>query len=520
MKALAVLVLSVLFVSPSFGTTRYIAQTAGTFSGGSACNGQATITPATWNSTSESAGDVSYICGTITASTNATLLTFGWSGSSGNPITLIFDTGAVIQSPAFNANGAIYSDEKNYITVNLGTNGVIQNTLDGTSGASCIGGSCSVQQDTNGVGLVSCTGCSIIGTGTIGPMYVHGSSSDENQYGGCVYIQNNALSGTQNSVIQNFTCHDALNGVYVAYATSDSGLVISGTTIYNVNWGIAMNGQSTGNTITGVIVSGNTIHDLENWNDNAYNNHHNGIALFSGNTNTQVSGYVYNNYFYGDFGNGTAVFDVQNGSVETDTVYFFNNYANVTATTGTTGGDGCIFSDNGSGATVIHIYNNTCVGVNTMGGIAIAESGNTTYAENNIIQNWNTPFWLFDSAPLPTALNYNDWYQPSIGSNGIWDNNGVSYNTLSSWTAASGFDANSITGNPSLNSDGTLGANSAARSLGTNLTSLCSGTLTALCSDKNGNARPSTGAWDAGAFQTTTQTATPAAPTNLTLTLQ
>ena len=34
-----------------------------------------------------------------------------------------------------------------------------------------------------------------------------------------------------------------------------------------------------------------------------------------------------------------------------------------------------------------------------------------------------------------------------------------------------------------------------------NLTSLCSGNLTALCSDINGNARPSTGGWQAGAFQ-------------------
>ena len=38
----------------SFGTTRYVAQTAGTFSGGTACNGQTAITPATWNSTTES----------------------------------------------------------------------------------------------------------------------------------------------------------------------------------------------------------------------------------------------------------------------------------------------------------------------------------------------------------------------------------------------------------------------------------------------------------------------------------
>src|ERR1700685_4271578 len=79
---------------PAMATTRYVAQTAGTFSGGTACNGQTAITPATWNSTSESPGDLTWICGTITCSApGATAFTFSWSGSSGNPITLKFDSG-------------------------------------------------------------------------------------------------------------------------------------------------------------------------------------------------------------------------------------------------------------------------------------------------------------------------------------------------------------------------------------------------------------------------------------------
>src|SRR5580704_11367131 len=74
--------------APLFGTVRYIAQSAGTFSGGSACDGQQAITPATWNSTSESPGDISYVCGTINASPGATVLTIGWSGTSSAPIQL------------------------------------------------------------------------------------------------------------------------------------------------------------------------------------------------------------------------------------------------------------------------------------------------------------------------------------------------------------------------------------------------------------------------------------------------
>src|SRR5271154_6077718 len=117
--------------SPAFATTRYIAQTAGTFTGGSACNGQTAITPTTWKATAESAGDISYICGTISGTTNFQPIVFGWSGSSGNPITLIFDTGASIQASYCSATGCINVNGHNYITINGGTNGFVESTLNG-----------------------------------------------------------------------------------------------------------------------------------------------------------------------------------------------------------------------------------------------------------------------------------------------------------------------------------------------------------------------------------------------------
>src|SRR5581483_9018250 len=55
-----------------------------------------------------------------------------------------------------------------------------------------------------------------------------------------------------------------------------------------------------------------------------------------------------------------------------------------------------------------------------------------------------------------------------------------------------------------LNSAGVPQAGSAAIGAGANLTSLCTGNLVPLCSDIAGNPRPSTGAWDAGAYESTT----------------
>src|ERR1700722_9738227 len=159
MTALRLFLLPMLLApsTPLFGTVRYIAQSAGTFSGGPACNGQTAITPAVWNATSESPGDISYVCGTINASAGATILSIGWSGTSSAPIQLIFDTGAIIQAPYLNVNGGIVVNGRSFVTINGGSNGMIQNTLDGTSGQTCPGGPCSVQSDSTPVYLTGCT---------------------------------------------------------------------------------------------------------------------------------------------------------------------------------------------------------------------------------------------------------------------------------------------------------------------------------------------------------------------------
>jgi len=71
------------------------------FSGGTACNGQTAITLATWNATAESAGDVTWVCGTITVAQSGNGFVFGWGGASGNPLVLNFDMGSILQSNAF-----------------------------------------------------------------------------------------------------------------------------------------------------------------------------------------------------------------------------------------------------------------------------------------------------------------------------------------------------------------------------------------------------------------------------------
>lgn len=60
---------------------------------------------------------------------------------------------------------------------------------------------------------------------------------------------------------------------------------------------------------------------------------------------------------------------------------------------------------------------------------------------------------------------------------------------------------------PTASSNGTVAFASGGTTM--NLTSVCSGVLVALCSDINGNARPTTGGWQAGAYVFTPPTAPP-----------
>jgi hypothetical protein len=520
---LFLVILAIAAVGNSAGNDVYLAQAAVGGNNGADCadalvytffNSSSNWTSGTPTGTKIGPGTTVHICGTITGTTNFQPFVFQRGGSSGNPITLKFEAGAAIKPSYCNANGCIYSDGNSFITVNGGTNGYIQNQLNGTTGGACPGGTCS-ENASVAVEFVACIGCTVENLG-IYDIYDRSSTGDESsaaQGTTCVYFANQAASGATNNLIQNDTIHDCVNGIYYGYGLNDSGVRIMGNTIYHTNWAIGTNGGSANDTVTGMIISGNTIHDLVTWNDGGLDSppgtdifHHNAIVLFSGNTGTSISAYVYNNYFYGDIGNATSPMDIQNSSALADVAYFFNNLILLSATTNTTGGDGGIYAenDNSSGSVAFHVYNNTLVGANTMSGLMSLEPGITMDARNNIVQNWGTPLQLADSAGLPSIENYNDWYQPTVGGNGIWDNNGHGYTTLSSWQSASGLDLNSVLGNPLLNANGTLKPGSPATGLATNLSSICSGQpnpgLGALCFDKAGNPRPSTGNWDAGAY--------------------
>src|SRR6202050_781616 len=72
-----------------------------------------------------SPGTVVHLCGTFTGTAGSSTLT-----TQGNGITIHFETGALLQSPASGINGAIYV-QNNSVTLDGGPNGTIEHTTKG-----------------------------------------------------------------------------------------------------------------------------------------------------------------------------------------------------------------------------------------------------------------------------------------------------------------------------------------------------------------------------------------------------
>src|ERR1017187_1440357 len=101
----------------------YFGQSSAGSNNGSNCANAYSASRFNTNDSNWTAGNTLHLCGTISS-----VLTAQNSGSSGSPITILFEPGAQMSNAAFPSTGAMVVTSLNYITINGGTNGVIQNT--------------------------------------------------------------------------------------------------------------------------------------------------------------------------------------------------------------------------------------------------------------------------------------------------------------------------------------------------------------------------------------------------------
>ena len=482
----------------------YIAQNAAGSANGSSCANAYAVSffnsSANWGSatTQIGPGTVVNLCGTLTGIAGATALTFQGSGVNGNPITLLFQPGAALNAPYWGTNigsiynGAINTGGQSYIVINGQNTGSISATANGSS----------LPYQANSAGIYVSGGSNVtVENLAISNMYVHVANSSTSGGNANTVSAGIQVNGSNSFKASGNTIHDATNGIFVGYGTGFSGITVSDNTIYNCNWGVAGGDNNAGSSLAGLYVYGNNIHDAANWNDSADNYHHNGIYFWAEQSSgsTITSAFFYNNKIYGDYGgsNCTAgIFMSQGGGDTITSPYFFNNVIDQSTGSGVCG-NGAFSLNVGSP----HFYNNTILEGYIDG--PNGPIGNGVYKNNIYSSPSGSGQGIYDTTAGLSASDYNVWY--SLGSYSmIWNNNG-GFNALPAWTAGTGFDAHSITSNPNLTFSYQPNSGSPVIGAAANLYSVCNGQpnpgLGALCYDMNGVARPTSTAWDAGAFQ-------------------
>lgn len=421
-------------------------------------------------------GDTVHLCGTIT-----TGLVTQAAGTLGNATTIRFEDGAKLSAAVWNySTGAIRINHA-YITVDGGTNGVIENTANGTG----------LANHTASAGIVIYASNVAISGLAINNIYIHTQGNADVDGDSTYGIYN---SGQSNVTVSNVTVHDtrwAFFWTCGGSATCD-GFTIENSTAYNFDHGVGGGDNGVSTTMSNWIVRGNNFYDMAKWDTPAGAFHHNHIHVWTTYSGSTTSMTAYNNYFHGDWG------DSPTASINNEQNVVATIYNNLMVDSGAGGAPyGCVSAGQGS---PLIIVNNTCV---VSGGVGLYFGGGGTglRVQNNVISGASTTINVASAYSGTVVVNNNDWYPAS---NMSWP--GSASTNFTVWKAACSCDADSITSDPLLSGSYTLGPGSPAIGAGANLSALG---ITALNSDKNGVARGST--WDIGAYEY----AAPPPPTTL-----
>lgn len=489
-----------LLACPAQAVTRYVSQSGGVFSGGSACNTQTAISVATFNFTAQSPDDVNILCGTITSALDPS-----GSGTSGHVVIIKFDSGASIQMPAIPIGGAIVLTGLSFYLIDGGGGscGYVSN-----ANVTCNVGV--IKSTANGSGLANQVASVAIEAGSatsievkgllIGPIYTHTLATDNSQSPPgpiCIhFVGGNTIN------IHNNTMHDA------GWCVNGNGptITVSNNEIYNTDHGVALGG-----TNSTVNINGNHFHDWVNWDQNNNNFHHDGIHLFDQTGLTFNGANEYNNLFDGDEGVNVTAAIYNEHAANTGVIQNITAYNNVViAKVGRFSNVGWIAfwkTATGTGSTGA-AYNNTvygayvagsgsCLGISAWNGITL---------ENNSLVNCQNQIGI-DAATTITTVDYNSYddigTDSGLGASAnTFSWHGSQFASFTTWKADCSCDSHGIFNSlASLKINGSTGqqlSGSPVIGTGLNLTSL---SITPLDSDILGNARPGgVTAWDIGAY--------------------
>jgi hypothetical protein len=516
MRRLSLIIAFLFTALPAGAKDFYIAARQAGTGTGTGCSTAKSYTwfnnSASWGTGSAqiSPGTTVHLCGTFTGTPGQQLLSVRGNGTSTSPITIKFETNAVLAAPYWSSLGAINESGRSYIVIDGGTNGLIKNTANGTGRGNA--------QDTRAIYAPSCTGC-VVKNLTIADLYVRTSVTDlavRQTAVNCVY-----WLGSNNMTITHVTCHDA----GWAFAGNGNNFTLSFSNIYHVDHGLAFGPQGTN---SGFSIHDNHIHDYVNWDSTTNAYHHDGLHIWGQNGGIATNGVIYNNLFDGDSGVNITGHIYLQDSIRSVSVY--NNvflvpsnrtinalwFSGITAAGVLPGGPAA-----GNSA-----YNNFIrAGGHSHGTGIYVNAQNQFTALNNVLLGGNSDITIQGGGSLSSTGVNNNIYE-DLNAEGFSLNTfgyqGHNYHDLGSWQAACHCDSRSrLVPATKINASslGQLLSGSAAISAAANLTSITSGGLALLSKDIVGALRPASGNWDAGAYKFGS-TALPSAPAGVTATVQ
>lgn len=501
----------------TFVNNVYISQSGAGGQTGADCNNAKPVTyfnnVANWTAGSPTGiqigpGTGVHLCGSISTS-----LTMQGSGGVGSPVGILFEPGAKLSQTVCPVTGCFNGNGKTDFALDgLGTgnpwfgtfvpNGIIESTQNGSALANQIAASELINIDnTNRVTIQNLV---------LQNAYVHSSPSDlapTQPDPSAVHAQ-----GASNLTITNNQIHDALWALY--FGLQSSNITVSFNDIYNSDHDLAP--SVTTQTMDSVFIHHNILRDWSNWDTTTNKYHHDGVHNFQAGGGTFSHVYIYNNLFEGDQGVNNTAHIFNEGSTAATSIWVFNNVFTSPAGRSWNNGSLCLTVGSlGSG----HAYNNTVVTISGQAASLAKMEGTNSDFRNNVIvlnspggggpavnQYGNTPPTF-----VTGGLDFNFYgISPTTGQYFVKTCGGAcAFVDFPTWkplfAPSSGQEANSLASLPSAfnvnTTTGIPGAGSTLFGKGTNLTALCVGNLTPLCTDFNGVARPATGSWDPGAYQ-------------------
>lgn len=455
----------------------YISQSGSATGTGSGCS---SAKPVAWLNTATnwgdgsgkvSAGDTVHLCGVI----SQTVYVLG-NGAPGNPVTVRFEPGARLSSPAWDASrGGLYAKGRQFVLIDGAGVGIIENTANGSA----------LQYKVQSTGLIlsDCQNCEVRNL-TVSNIYQRTSPSDPNGSSyGIVLMGNSTNSSVHDCVVTN---------VWRALCIHYSEMKSSNVSVYNNTAIKTCIGISIGSTGTGAVAENinifkNKVSDNYVWDGVSTDGgwwHVDGVHAFAVHTGAAIYGLnIYSNEIGSNLGTHvTSWIYIEGAGISNVNVY--NNL--LTSAGGSYPSQGYIGLKKPVG---VNVYNNTIAAGSGKGtGVNLWVGAASVDIRNNIFYRVSSGVYVGDTSTMKMC-DKNNYY--GLGNNQMYYQ--TRFYTLADWQSTLGFDRNSIMADPLLSSEYRPASTSPVRAKGDNLGNPFN-------IDKAGVIRPYTG-WTLGAYQ-------------------